>query len=175
MRAAVENLVMAGGNSLRNRYMITTRPSAANIADQLAVFRRVDVQPLTPEKCQGLVNLWCEAVYPTMDIADQKASDLVRRLNDERVRSLAGTPLMVNIFALVYYNKRDLPSQRAELYEYAVLALLSDPHHQGHAVDDQETWAGSTSAAARRAGVDCILNARQGRQQYSGRNSDCRG
>jgi predicted NACHT family NTPase len=142
IRSAVEGIVDDDKNCKRNVYIVTTRPSAKEIAAQLAGFETAIVQPLTTEKRQNLIELWCEAVYPTATDADNKSADLFRRIQDDLVRDMAGTPLMVNIFALVYFHRRDLPSQRAELFEYAVLALLTDPHKQGQAVADSTLWGG---------------------------------
>ena len=89
-----------------------------------------------------MIELWCEAVYPTPTDAEDKSRDLLRRIENPLVNEMAITPLMVNIFALVYYHRRDLPSQRAELFEQAVKALLTDPHKQGQAISDATQWGG---------------------------------
>jgi formylglycine-generating enzyme required for sulfatase activity len=142
VRAAVEGLVSHSGNSAGNIYLVTTRPSAAEVTSQLLDFETVTVLPITPEKRARMIVLWCNAVYPTLTEADDKASDLLRRIESPLVNEMATTPLMINIFALVYYHSRDLPSQRAELFEQAVKALLTDPHKQGQAVADAEQWGG---------------------------------
>ncbi len=64
------------------------------------------------------------------------------RCADERIESIATTPLMVNIFALVYKQWNELPNQSAKLYEYAVLALLTEPHHPGDAALELQKWGG---------------------------------
>lgn len=144
VRAAVEGLVAHGENSAGNIYLVTTRPSAAEVTSQLMKFDTAVVRPVTPEKRAEMIELWCNAVYPTLTEADDKARDLLRRIESPLVNEMAATPLMVNIFALVYYHSRDLPSQRAELFEQAVKALLTDPHKQGQAVADAEQWGGRT-------------------------------
>ncbi|MBI5842903.1 MAG: SUMF1/EgtB/PvdO family nonheme iron enzyme [Chloroflexi bacterium] len=142
VRAAVEGVVADDRNSSRNIYLVTTRPSAAEITSQLVDFDTAIVLPVTPEKRASIIELWCDAVYPTLTDADNKARDLLRRIENPLVNEMATTPLMINIFALVYYHSRDLPSQRAELFEQAVKALLIDPHKQGQAVSDAELWGG---------------------------------
>jgi formylglycine-generating enzyme required for sulfatase activity len=142
VRAAVEGVVADHRNSSRNIYLVTTRPSAAEITSQLIDFDTAIVLPVTSKKRVSIIELWCDAVYPTLTDADNKARDLLRRIENPLVNEMATTPLMINIFALVYYHSRDLPSQRAELFEQAVKALLTDPHKQGQAVSDAELWGG---------------------------------
>jgi formylglycine-generating enzyme required for sulfatase activity len=142
VRAAIEGVVSDVGNSSRNIYLVTTRPSAAEVTSQLVGFETALVLPITHEKREQMINLWCNSVYPTLTEADNHARSLLWRIENPLVNEMAVTPLMINIFALVYFHKRDLPSQRAELFEQAVKALLTDPHKQGQAVSDVEFWGG---------------------------------
>ncbi|OQY94927.1 MAG: hypothetical protein B6D41_06635 [Chloroflexi bacterium UTCFX4] len=139
VRGAVEGFACLPQHQ-RHWFIVTSRPSTADIAQALTDFRRADVQPLTDKQCAQLIDLWASAVYATSDEADRNARDLKRRIREPRVREIADTPLMVNIFALTYYYKRELPSQRAELYEFAIQTLLTDLHRpdRASAVD----WGG---------------------------------
>lgn len=142
VRAAVEGVVADSRNSTRNIYLVTTRPSAEEIASNLVDFETSRVLPITSEKRDQLVDLWCNAVYPTPTIAYDKTRDLLQRIENPLVNEMATTPLMINIFALVYFHNHDLPSQRAELFEQAVKALLIEPHKQGQAKSDEDYWGG---------------------------------
>ncbi len=142
VRAAVEGVVADSRNSSRNIYLVTTRPSAAEITSNLVEFETSVVLPITSEKRGQLVDLWCNAVYPTPTIAYDKTRDLLQRIENPLVNEMATTPLMINIFALVYFHNHDLPSQRAELFEQAVKALLIEPHKQGQAKSDEDYWGG---------------------------------
>ncbi len=127
VRAAVEDMAHSPQYQW-HFFFVTSRPSAADVVATLPDFRRVTVQPLTPEQREELIHLWCNAMYATMDEAYRKEIDLLRRVeDDERVRSIAETPLMVNVIALVYWHQRDLPRQRAELYEVAIELLIREP------------------------------------------------
>jgi formylglycine-generating enzyme required for sulfatase activity len=139
VRAAVDACARAP-QSQRHLFIVTSRPSTAHIADTLTDFRRADVQALTPQQRGQLIGLWCEAVYKTPTEKREQTDELSRRIEDEPVRELAETPLMVNIFALVYYHERKLPNQRAELYDLAVKDLLSDQHRERRAADEE--WGG---------------------------------
>ncbi len=140
IRAAIEGVVSDVGNSSRNIYLVTTRPSAAEVTSQLDEFETALVLPITHEKRERMINLWCSSVYPTLTEADNHARSLLWRIENPLVNEMAVTPLMINIFALVYFHKRDLPSQRAELFEQAVRALLIDFHKQGQAMANKEEW-----------------------------------
>ncbi|MCI0521030.1 MAG: SUMF1/EgtB/PvdO family nonheme iron enzyme, partial [Chloroflexi bacterium] len=140
VRLAIEGLLADAGNHRRNRYLVTSRPSAASEA-ALVDFHHALVQPLSPEDRRQLIHLWCR-VYYSENKAEEEEKKLTRRVESEMIRTMAQTPLMVNIFALVHFHRRELPNQRAELFEYAIQALLTGVHRRGQAEDDAETWGG---------------------------------
>ncbi|HID52846.1 MAG TPA: NACHT domain-containing protein [Anaerolineae bacterium] len=95
-------------------------------------FHRFIVQPMQPEQVAALAARWCAAVYPP-----EQAPGETKRLQAEIVEleairraqgddPLVDTPLMVTIVAIVHYNHRKLPEQRAALYERCVSALLTE-------------------------------------------------
>ena len=97
-------------------------------------FRRFIVQPMSEEQIRALVKRWCNAVYKPHQASDE-ASSLVKEIQTlEAIRQKQGelplvdTPLMVTIVAIVHYNERKLPQQRAALYEKCVTALLAEQH-----------------------------------------------
>lgn len=143
VREAIEGLVREFAAQPRNRYLVTSRTIAYFGAAEVSGFRKCDVQPLTPEQRDSLIRSWCGVAYPG-DEARQQAADLCGRIaaSDERVHSLAVTPLMTTIFALVHYDRRELPRQRAELYEHAVRILLTEPYKEGEAKAGLEKWGG---------------------------------
>jgi formylglycine-generating enzyme required for sulfatase activity len=146
VRAAVDGFARLP-DQRHHFYIVTSRPSTAHIADTLTDFERANVQPLTANQRAKLIELWCDAVYATPDEAARENLKLTRRIEDPRVREIADTPLMVNIFALTYYYKKELPSQRAELYEFAIQTLLSDLHRPDRA--SIKDWGGFDVPARR--------------------------
>jgi predicted NACHT family NTPase len=57
---------------------------------------------------------------------------------------LADTPLLVTIIAIVHYNQRRLPEQRAELYDKCVEVLLTESTHTASdATYELADWGGS--------------------------------
>jgi formylglycine-generating enzyme required for sulfatase activity len=142
VREAVEGLVCLPGNRRSSVYLVTTRPSAASVAAQLADFHQASVNPLSPDQRRSMVRVWSQAVNPTIDEAEDEYGRLMERIETEPIVSIATTPLMVNIVALVFHNKKRLPSQRAELYELALEALITEVHRSGQAMADATHWHG---------------------------------
>ena len=134
IRCAIEAVVGEFKENPRNRFLVTSRTVAYFGAAEVSGFRKCLVQNLSPEQRDLLIRNWCLAAYGG-DEALNQAGDLCRRIaiSDERVRALAITPLMVTIFALVHYDRRELPRQRAELYEHAVRIILTEPYKEGEA------------------------------------------
>ena len=87
---------------------------------------------------------------PDGDKAERESRDLIRRIDasDDKVRDLARTPLLSTIFALVHRAKRQLPQQRAELYEEAVTTLLEESYRKDEA--DPGARQGDAQRAGRR-------------------------
>jgi predicted NACHT family NTPase len=143
VRSAVEELLTEFDNP-NLRCLIASRPSAIQVAEQMQGFKRCEVQRLTSEQRDRLIELWHEAVL----IDDpretrRKAQDLSSRIkeSDESVQNLATTPLMVTIFAMVHYSRDELPKQRAKLYEDAVEVLLTEPY-KGEEAKGLQAWGG---------------------------------
>jgi formylglycine-generating enzyme required for sulfatase activity len=132
VRDAIHKLVRAYPE---NYYLVTSRVAAYERRAVLAEkFRRLDVRPLEPEQVDTLVARWCRAVYPTPDAADAQAAELQATIRaSPRIRALADTPLTVTILAIVHYNERQLPGERATLYDRCTDVLLRELLRGGEA------------------------------------------
>lgn len=113
-------------------------------------FRQVAVQPMTPEQVNALAERWCAAVYgeyegPRETQRLQQAIAALEALRERRgERRLADSPLLVTITAIVHYNQRRLPDQRAELYEECVEVLLTERNKpESEALFDLADWGGT--------------------------------
>lgn len=144
VRAALEELLVEF-DAPNLKCLITTRPSAVHIAEQMHDFEGCEVQRLTQEQRDSLIDLWYRAVLADDPReARRKASDLSARLadSDSRVRELATTPLMTTIFAMVHYSRDELPKQRSKLYEEAIEVLLTETPFKGEEAKDLQNWGG---------------------------------
>jgi formylglycine-generating enzyme required for sulfatase activity len=128
VRQAIEDLVKDFSKNERNRFLVTSRSSAYFGEAEVGGFCKCQVQNLSPEQRDQLVENWYRAVIP--DQAGNLAAQLGQLIDDsdERIKALAVTPLMVTIFAQFHYIEGKLPRQRAELYEHAVKTILSGQH-----------------------------------------------
>lgn len=144
VREAVEGLV-AEYDGARTLCLITSRPSAAYVSDQMVGFKRCEIQRLMPEQRDSLIHFWYAAVMADNPAdAKRRADDLCSQIlhSEQRVRELATTPLMTTIFAMVYYSRDTLPRDRAKLYEDAVEVLLTETLHKGQEAKGLEQWGG---------------------------------
>ncbi len=144
VRTAIEHLLVDFEHP-KLYCLITSRPTAAYISDQMHGFRQCEVQLLTPEQRENLIHFWHKAVFlDEPGEAGRRISQLIQRIDNapRQVQELAVTPLMVTIFCMVSYS-HDLPRLRAQLYEDAVEILLTETvHHEGDFYKGLEQWGG---------------------------------
>ena len=144
LRSAVEELLSEFDNPGLH-CLLASRPSAIQVAEQLQGFQHCEVQRLTPEQRDRLIEMWYKAVLADdLNEARRKAHDLSSRIedSDQRVQDLATTPLMVTIFGMVHYSRDELPKQRAKLYEDAVEVLLTEVPYKGEEAKDLQNLGG---------------------------------
>ena len=98
-------------------------------------FRVAEVQPMTLAQAQALAGRWCEAVYDEVSPASEQSVRLQEAIaNLEAMRERRGesplvdSPLDVTIVAIVHYNDRRLPDDRADLYTRCVDVLLAESY-----------------------------------------------
>ncbi len=145
---AVKNVASNGGL----RQIVITCRTRAYRGDALLPeeFRVAEVQPMTPEQVDALAARWCEAAYSPWD-AEKESKRLqhaIRRMEEVRAKRnenrLIESPLLVTIVAIVHYNQRRLPDERAELYEKCVDVLLAERHHPvSETTFELADWGGS--------------------------------
>ena len=132
VRQAVENLAANGG--IRH-LLVTSRSRAYRESAVLAEeFRVAEVQSMSLEQAQALADRWSHAAYDeTQADAEstrlQEAIGALEGLREQRGQPpLIDSPLLVTIVAIVHYNQRRLPDERAELYDRCVEVLLAESH-----------------------------------------------
>jgi predicted NACHT family NTPase len=114
-----ENATAAYGQC---RFVVTTRPLSYQGRAVLADFQTVQIEPLEPEAIQKFLEHWCAALFPESKDAAKRhlgeLSEALRRVPE--IRRMARNPVMLTALAVVHWNERRLPEQRADLYESIV-------------------------------------------------------
>jgi formylglycine-generating enzyme required for sulfatase activity len=110
----------------RCRFVVTTRPLAYVGETVLGGFEVVQIEPLEPEAIEKFLEHWCSALFP--ESARQAALQLAELTEALRstteIRRMARNPVMLTALAVVHWNERRLPEQRADLY-HSILIWLS--------------------------------------------------
>ena len=118
-----------------NRCLVTAREAGYRDAPFGSDFFRCDVQPMDEGQIATLVTAWCEQIYPQprdQEVACQELLGTIAGLNAERAARgqapLVATPLMVTMVVSVKYSRRELPRERAKLYDACVDVVLSSEY-----------------------------------------------
>lgn len=104
------------------RFVVTTRPLAFA---GLAGFETVQIEPLEPLTIEKFLEHWCHGLFPESDqSANRHFSELREALRARvEIRRMARNPVMLTALAVVHWNERRLPEQRADLYESILMWL----------------------------------------------------
>jgi formylglycine-generating enzyme required for sulfatase activity len=115
----------------RCRFVITSRPAAYTERVVLTRFTHVQIEPLEDEAIETFLSRWCEQLYAENPAqATQHRSELIEALHKKpEIRRMARNPVMLTALAVVHWNERRLPEQRADLYE-SVITWLSRSREQ---------------------------------------------
>jgi len=130
-----------------NRYVVTSRPAGyTGLARFGADFRRCDIRPFSDQDVEDFVTNWYLAVETAVEdnsATRQKArdngADLLQRIQEnDRIRRLVDTPLLLSVVALVHQIRTTLPQRRAELYDECTQQLLGfwDEQRGGEAAQE---------------------------------------
>ena len=109
-----------------SRFVVTTRPQAYAGGALLTGFHEARIEPLTPEAVGTFLDRWCRGLYPeSRRLAEEHRKELSDALRARpEIRGMARNPVMLTALAVVHWNERRLPEQRADLYD-AILTWLS--------------------------------------------------
>jgi len=115
----------ATGTYEQCRFVVTTRPAAYTGEATLAGFDEVRIDDLTPEAVEDFLGHWSACLYPNEPgKAEGHRSQLVEALHARvEIRRMARNPVMLTALAVVHWNEKRLPEQRADLYESIVTWL----------------------------------------------------
>ena len=99
------------------RFVVTSRPVAYRGEVVLPDFAHADIDPLSDEAVATFLSRWCAAVYPDSEGSARVHCDALLGAVRGRVeiRRMARNPVMLTALAVVHWNERRLPEQRADL------------------------------------------------------------
>ena len=155
------------------RFVVTTRPLAYQGQSVLAGFHTVQIEPLEMPAIEKFLEHWCRGLFPEdAASAREHLGELSEALRARvEIRRMARNPVMLTALAVVHWNERRLPEQRADLYESILtwlararekrpgresaercltllqhLALAMQSHPEGRRVEVEKGWTADVLA-----------------------------
>jgi len=105
--------------------LVTSRPSGYEDRAVLPNFEPSHIEALNDHAVETFLDRWSRALHPSDAMAAQDhRQELLHALNARpNIRRLARNTVMLTALAVVHWNEKRLPEQRAELYESILLWL----------------------------------------------------
>jgi hypothetical protein len=122
------------------RVVLTTRPAAYGGETVLRDFESVRVAPFGDESIEAFFEKWCAGLFPESESrAKQHQVELQGAVQAKpEIRRMATNPVMLTALAVVHWNEKRLPDQRAELYESVLNWLaIQRPQAEGRPSPDR--------------------------------------
>jgi formylglycine-generating enzyme required for sulfatase activity len=113
------------------RIAVTTRPKAYTEEVVLAGFSEARIGNLDKEMVRTFLSRWSEALFPESgEKAARHARELAEAVESRPdIQRIAQNPVMLTALAVLHWNEKRLPQQRADLYE-SILNWLSRSRKQ---------------------------------------------
>jgi hypothetical protein len=110
----------------KSRFVVTTRPQSYVGGALLADFNEARIEPLDEEAVHIFLDRWCRGIYPeNRQMAEQHRDELAGALRAvPEIRKMTRNPVMLTALAVVHWNEKRIPEQRADLYD-SILTWLS--------------------------------------------------
>ena len=107
--------------------VVTSRPAALQDAPVLSGFAQTTIEALDPGAIDGFLGRWSRALFADHpERAQAHHAELTAALASRpEIRRLARNTVMLTALAVVHWNDKRLPEQRAELYE-SIIRWLSE-------------------------------------------------
>ncbi|MFL6464928.1 MAG: SUMF1/EgtB/PvdO family nonheme iron enzyme [Bryobacteraceae bacterium] len=108
------------------RFVVTTRPLAYVGLGILDRFQTAHIEPLETDAVETFLQHWCAGLFPgSAEAAAGHLKELSEALKERaEIRRMASNPVMLTALAVVHWNERRLPEQRADLYESILTWLV---------------------------------------------------
>lgn len=141
MRQRISRLIQNAERAYRGcRFVVTSRPATYIGEAVLPGFVQATISPLPDEMVVKFLTEWCAALYG--ERGDASRAHLTELLEAVRARPeihrMARNPVMLTALAVVHWNERRLPEQRADLYNSIITWLArSREQRKGRATADE--------------------------------------
>jgi hypothetical protein len=108
------------------RFVVTTRPQSYVGGALLSGFHEARIEPLDEEAVHTFLDRWCRGIYPeSRQMAEEHRDELAGALRAvPEIRKMTRNPVMLTALAVVHWNEKRIPEQRADLYD-SILTWLS--------------------------------------------------
>jgi len=133
-REALSRLVERAARRWTNcRFAVTTRPQAYAGEVVLEDFHQARIGGLEPEAIRTFLRRWSGALHPdSARLAKEHSRELVEAVECRReIRQVARNPVMLTALAVLHWNEKRLPEQRADLYESILTWLARSRKRRG--------------------------------------------
>ncbi len=110
----------------KNQFIITCRIAVHKTFHN---FTNVEIADFDAEQREDFVQKWFLAVEASRENGEKMAFQFIQELNrqeNEQIRELARTPLLLNLTCLVFQGTSKFPSKRTELYKDGLEILLKE-------------------------------------------------
>jgi hypothetical protein len=107
------------------RFVVTTRPQSYVGGALLADFHEARIEPLDEEAVHTFLDRWCRGIYPeSRQMAEEHRDELAGALRAvPEIRKMTRNPVMLTALAVVHWNEKRFPEQRADLYDSILTCL----------------------------------------------------
>jgi formylglycine-generating enzyme required for sulfatase activity len=99
--------------------VVTSRPAAYTGGVVLPEFAHAEIEPLDQQAIGTFLQRWCEGLYPESpsDAATHRDELVTAIACRPEIRRIARNPVMLTALAVLQWNEKRLPEQRADLYD----------------------------------------------------------
>ncbi|MEE8586493.1 MAG: DUF4062 domain-containing protein, partial [Acidobacteriota bacterium] len=113
------------------RMVVTSRPATYRGESVLSGFAHASIQALEDDAIRTFLSHWCQTLFPNdRPQAGRHLGELSEALRSRyEIRRMARNPVMLTALAVVHWNEKRIPEQRADLYE-SILNWLSRSRKQ---------------------------------------------
>lgn len=126
-REAISQLLARAADAWpRCRMVVTTRPQAYAEEVMLTGFHHARIGPLGREAVRTFLRKWAAALFrDDAPRAKKHGEELIEAVESRaEIRRVAANPVMLTALAVLHWNEKRMPEQRADLYE-SILTWLA--------------------------------------------------